>query len=81
MKQQHNADRKCRTRVLIQIGGLLSKSGIMEAFHISPGEDLQDYESRPKALQLLGFLTSCFEDNTFDEENLEKWGRVGESRI
>ncbi len=81
MHQQHNAERKSQTRSKIQLGGLLSKSGIMEAFHINPGDDLQDYESRPKALQLLGFLITCFEDNTFDEESLEKWRRVGERHV
>jgi len=81
MKQQHSADRKSRTRTLIMLGGLLAKSGLMEAFHISPGDDLQDYESRSKALQLLGFLTTCFEDHTFEEESLEKWRHVGEGRV
>lgn len=81
MKQQHNADRKNRTRLLIQCGGLLSKSGLLEAFHITLGDDLQDYENRSKALQLLGFLTTCFEKNNFDENNLEKWRVVGERRF
>jgi hypothetical protein len=63
------------------LGGLSQKSGIMDAFHITPGDDLQDYEHRPKALQLLGFLITCFEDNTFDEGSLEKWRKVGERRV
>ncbi|MBY0273565.1 MAG: conjugal transfer protein TraD [Alphaproteobacteria bacterium] len=80
MKQQHNANRKNRTRLLIQCGGLLSKSGLLETFHITQGDDLQAYENRPKALQLLGFLISCFEENEFDEDNLERWKSVGERR-
>ena len=81
MKQQHNADRKSRTRLLIQCGGLLSKSGLLEAFHITPGDDLQAYENRYKALQLLGFLITCFEENEFDEDNFERWRSVGERRF
>ena len=81
MKQQHNGERKSRTRTLILMGGLLQKSGLMDAVHITPGDDLQNYENRPKALQLLGFLTTCFEENEFDEDNLEKWKAVGERRL
>ncbi len=81
MKQQHNADRKSRTRTLIMLGGLVQKSALMDVFHIAPGDDLQDYENRSKALQLLGFLTTCFEENNFDEANLERWRAVGERRF
>ena len=78
MKQQHQSDRKVRTRSLIQAAGLLQKSGILEAFSIAPGDDLQDYDNREKAAQLLGFLTMCFQKNDFDESNLERWRSVGE---
>lgn len=81
MKLQHNSDRKRRTRGLVQCGGLLAKTGILEAFSITPGDDLQDYENRTKATQLLGFLITCFEENTFDEENLERWKVLGERRL
>lgn len=81
MKQQHHGERKSRTRTLIMLGGLLQKSGLMDAFHITPGDDLQDYENRPKALQLLGFLTTCFEEHNFDEDNLERWRSVGKRRV
>ncbi len=81
MKQQHNDDRKNRTRLLIQCGGLLSKSGLLEAFHITSGDDLQVYENRPKALELLGFLIACFEENEFDEDNFERWRSIGERRF
>lgn len=81
MKHQHNDDRKNRTRLLIQCGGLLSKSGLLEAFHITSGDDLQVYENHHKALQLLGFLITCFEENEFDEDNFERWRSVGERRF
>jgi len=48
MKMDHHAERKHQTRTKIQAGGLLQKSGILEAFLISSGDDLQDYEHRKK---------------------------------
>ena len=62
--------------MIIQSGGLLQNSGLMAAFLITPGDDLQDYENLEKASQLLGFLTSCFENNSFKRENLESWGAL-----
>jgi len=56
MKQQSRSARKARTRTLIQVGGLVQKSGLMVAFGIEPGDDLQDYEHIHKARQLLGLL-------------------------
>src|SRR3989338_8719554 len=63
IKQQRQSDRKARTRQLIQIGGLVHKSGLVDAFLITPKDDLQDYETRTKAVQLFGFLITCFEEN------------------
>lgn len=77
MRQQHQSDRKARTRQLIQIGGLFQKSGLFETFNIAPDDDLQDYENREKSAQLLGFLITGFEKNEFDETNLEQWRIVG----
>jgi hypothetical protein len=77
MKMQQHSDRKARVRTFIQASGLLHKSGIMGAFSIAPGDDLQAHENFEKAAQLLGFLTMCFEKNTFDEDDLEKWKLVG----
>ena len=81
MKQQHQSDRKARTRGLIQAAGLLQKSGVLEAFSIAPGEDLQDYKDREKASQLLGFLTMCFQENEFDEAHFETWSALGEKLL
>ncbi len=78
MKTQQYSYRKIRTRGLIQAGGLLQKSGIMDAFLIEPGDDLQDYNSLEKAAKLLGFLTTCLEEHTFDERNFERWRTLGE---
>lgn len=78
MKAEQQSHRKNRTRQLIRAGGLLQKSGLMDAFLIEPEEDLQSYENRDKAAKFLGFLSECLEENTFDESNLERWRSVGE---
>lgn len=78
MKAEQQSHRKSRTRQLIAAGGLLQKSGLLDAFLIAPGNDLQSYENRDKAAKLLGFLTSVFEENTFDEVHVERWRTVGE---
>ena len=81
MKIQQQSERKARTRQLITVGGLLQKSGLLEAFHINSGDDLNDYDNREKTAQLLGFLTKCFEENDFDEANSERWKFVGERML
>ena len=78
MKLQRQSERKAHTRTKIQLGGLIQKSGIMEAFSIQPGDDLQDYENLEKASQLLGFLSEAFERSTFDESCLDRWKIHGE---
>ncbi len=78
MQKQQTSHRKARTRLMIQAGGLLHKSGLMDAFLIEPGEDLQAYENLEKAAKLLGFLTSFLEEKSFDETNLERWKLRGE---
>lgn len=78
MKIQQQSARKARTRQLITVGRLLHKSGLMEAFSIEPGDDLQAFENRENAAQLLGFLTMCFEKTDFDEANLQQWKSTGE---
>ena len=77
MKQQRLSKRKARTCQLIQIGGLFHKPGLMEAFSIPSNDDPQDYENREKAAALLGFLTTCFENNNFEKANLEEWKLAG----
>lgn len=81
MNQQKQSERKARTRTYIQTAGLLHKSGLMEAFSIAPGDDLQAYENFEKAAQLLGFLIECFEKNEFDEDNLKRWRSIGERAL
>lgn len=53
MKQE----RKARTRTLIQLGGLLVKSGWVEQLGIPLGVDLENnQEAKEKAYQLLDLL-------------------------
>jgi len=77
VKSLHQLQRKLSTRGIIQIGGLFHKSGLVDAFLIVPDDDLQDYKNLGKAARLLGFLSTCFENNSFDEESLESWGALG----
>ncbi|NRA89609.1 MAG: conjugal transfer protein TraD [Simkaniaceae bacterium] len=61
MKEKNNltlsANRKARTRTLIQLGGLIEKSGLMDEFDIEPGDDLQkDLEKKDHVFALLGAL-------------------------
>lgn len=59
-KNKENNHRKARTRTLIQAGGLLQKSGLLETFNITPGDDLQgSQDGLDKAAQLLGFLLNA----------------------
>lgn len=55
--QALNAKRKAETRTKIQLGGLLIKSGLVGAFSIQIGADLQlDEQEREKAMILLSAL-------------------------
>ena len=60
--------RKARTRTLIQLGGLVEKSGILEPLNITPGDDLQkDYEHLESAAILTGALSEL-QGRFYDEE-------------
>lgn len=57
-RNSENSYRKKRMRPLIQCGGLIEKSGLLEQLEITFGDDLQkDTEALlPKAAMLLGAL-------------------------
>ncbi len=78
MKNQHNSERQSRTRLLIQSGGLLQKSGILDAFQIQVGDDLQDFESLHKASRLLGFLSHSLETFDRSDATISDYERIGE---
>lgn len=75
MKRKQNSLRQQRTRTLIQLGGLVQKSGLMDVLNISPGDDLQEYENLAKASQVLGFLFVCLDQVEVDTK---KWEHLGE---
>lgn len=78
MKKQHLNNRKQRTRMLIQLGGLVQKSGLLELLDITPGEDLQDYGNLPKAAQVLGFLIEGLER---PDAHLHDWEQIGRRKL
>jgi hypothetical protein len=50
--------RKVRTRTLIQLGGIVDKSGLLEPLNITLGDDLQkDYEHLESVAILAGALS------------------------
>ena len=64
-------DRRARTRTLIQLGGLIEKSGLMNLIHIQTGEDLQlDHEAYEKAATLFEILSNTYiqHENTIKRE-------------
>ncbi len=62
LKKENTAERRARTRTLIQLGGLLTVSGLHELFDISPGDDLElDPTTRDNGATLLGCLITVME--------------------
>ena len=62
-KQMGKAERKARTRTLIQVGALVKMVGLFESCGITEGMDLQiDMEYRDKAATLLGMLIDTYEN-------------------
>lgn len=61
-KKQNERDRKARTRSLIQLGGLVSVSGLDEYCGIELGKDLQTDETLRESVELfLGLLINISE--------------------
>jgi hypothetical protein len=84
MDKKDNQERKLRTRTLIQCGGLLKLSGLLEQCSITEGEDLQyDIESYEKSAVLLGILMDASErflqDHSF--EAIEDFRQAGTTKM
>jgi len=63
-KTHSKQERRSRTRTLIQLGGLVEKSGLMELVNIQTGEDLQlDNDAFEKAATLFEILSESNLDN------------------
>src|SRR5438477_1660789 len=68
--------RKSRTRTLIQLGGLVSLTGLLDYCDINIGEDLQeDITKMDKAAVLLGILLETYDNvpNEPDEAKINAW--------
>lgn len=75
--------RKAETRTKIQLGGLVIKSGLTEAFSISQGVDLQlDEAEKEKATLLLGALIDLRQSmasNSLTPSQKEEWAHLGKA--
>ncbi len=71
IETQSKQDRRARTRTLIQLGGLIEKSGLMNLVELQTGEDIQlNHESFEKAAILFEMLSETvlkFENETKEE--------------
>lgn len=70
--------RRTRTRFLIQLGGLVEKSGLLETFGITLGEDIQKSSDmkEPVAALFKGFLVLDEMANS-EDVNLQIWSSQG----
>ena len=67
-------DRKARTRTLIQLGSLVSLSGLTSLLHIQEGEDLQyDMDAKDKAAMLLGAIAEIMESDSPSSMIQQRW--------
>ena len=68
-------DRRARTRTLIQLGGLVEKSGVLDILGITMGQDLQ---KDPTLFNKVAILSAALNENTkvisqLSETDLVKW--------
>lgn len=71
-------ERKARARGLISLGGLISKSGLLETFEISLGEDLQkNPDLKHQLAALYKGLTILNEMAQSDDISLQLWAYQG----
>lgn len=74
MEKSQSSDRKARTRTLIQLGSLVSMSGLTSLLHIKEGEDLQyDIEAKDKAAMLLGAISEIIESDLLSSVIQQRW--------
>ena len=73
-----SSHRKARTRTLIQMGSIVSLSGLSSFLNIEEGDDLQlDMISKDKAAMLLGALSEIMESDSPPFSQQEKWKDKG----
>lgn len=76
--------RKARTRTLIQLGGLIEKSGLLDLLDIEAGQDLQkDPDTLDAAATLMGALLSLQETLHLEEAETQKmlWRLQGKKAL
>ena len=80
LKIKNNAERKSRTRTLIQLGGILSLTPLLNICDIHLGDDLQ-LSYQDKADVLLGILSSLLEhlSDNLSISDLEHFKHIGKS--
>ena len=78
LKVKNKAERKARTRTLIQLGGILSLTPILEICNIHLGDDLQ-LSHQDKADTLLGILSTLFESfsDKVDSADMQRCQNIG----
>ena len=84
LKMHTKSERMLRTRTLIQVGGLVSLSGLLERFDIALGDDLQlDEEAKSKSKIVMGVLMSVIEQlpKNLNEDDLSRLSKKGESAM
>lgn len=65
--------RKARTRTLVQLGGLLQKSGILDDLNLTPGNDLQkDTDCHESVAILMGALCELRQNLQTDDAAAQK---------
>ena len=78
-----HAKRRADARTKIQLGGLVIKSGLADAFSISQGADLQLEEAeKEKATLLLGALIDLHQSMTSNiptPSQKEEWAHLGKA--
>lgn len=78
MKNNHDTSRnnlrKARTRTLIQLGGLVEKSGLFKALGIIPSSDMQKDETmKLLSLGLLGGFINMKKEFEYNQSVLQIW--------
>ena len=65
--------RKARTRTMIQLGGLIEKSGLLDDLNLTPGDDLQrDPDCFDSAAILMGALCELLQNFNTEDEPAQK---------
>lgn len=78
LETAHHGFRRARTRSLIQLGGLVEKSGLLETFQLSSGDDFQsDPETKEHVAALFKGLLVLNELANSQEVHLPLWASQG----